>query len=440
MEKKRSYIFPWVICGLGALFYCYEYILRISPSVMTQQLAHSFNINAALLGNMVAFYYYAYTPMQLPVGVLMDRYGPRRLLVIAALICALGSYLFAHGHLGTAEVGRFMVGLGSAFAFVGVLKLATLWLPPSRFAMIAGMVTSLGMLGAMFGDVWLGRFVQSVGWQTTVNVCAVLGIFIAALIWFTIPNQRQAVHAEHTAVPMTYRQLLAEFSVLIRKPIIWIVGLVGCLLYLPTSAFAELWGIPYLEHFYKLSSATAADTISMIFLGWAVGGPIVGWISDRFSKRTLPIIIGALLATFITCLILYLPAFSNNKLYFLFFLIGVFTSVENITFAIARENNHPSLVGTAMAVNNMLIMLGGVVFQPLIGVFLEMVSGNNVKGNLSVYSGQDFQHALIILPIALMLAAALIAFVKEKHFKQPQSVSQNNPPQKYQGVAAVVAD
>ena len=221
MRSKRSQIFPWLICGLGALFYCYEYILRISPSVMAQPLAHAFNVDAAMLGNAVAFYYYAYTPMQLPVGVLMDRYGPRRLLAIAALICAGGAYLFAFGHLGIAEVGRFLVGFGSAFAFVGVLKLASLWLPPSRFAMIAGLVTTLGMLGAMFGDRLLGHFVQQMGWQSTVNLSAAVGVVLAAVIWLGIPRSNaSAVHSHVTDVPekpMDFGQLFKEFFQLIKK-------------------------------------------------------------------------------------------------------------------------------------------------------------------------------------------------------------------------------
>src|ERR1700722_8240175 len=159
-------VLPWLVCGLGALFYCYEYLLRIAPSVMTADLMQAYHINATALGNLVAFYYYAYTPMQLPVGVLMDRYGPRRLLTFACLACALGSYLFAHAfHIEFAQFGRFMVGFGSAFAFVGVLKLATIWLPPRRFAMVSGLTTSLGMIGGMVGDIYLTSLVNQVEWR-----------------------------------------------------------------------------------------------------------------------------------------------------------------------------------------------------------------------------------------------------------------------------------
>lgn len=416
MSIKKMQVLPWLICGLGALFYCYEYFLRISPSVMMPQLSQYFNVNAAVLGNMVAFYYYAYTPMQLPVGVLMDRYGPRRLLVIAALVCTLGSCMFAFGHIGVAEAGRFLVGFGSAFAFVGVLKLASLWLPPSYFAMIAGLVTSLGVLGGMFGDMLLARLVHNLGWHLTVCLSAGVGVILAASIWYMIPKNNADPSIKQLAppvAPMTFSQLFAELLILVKKPTIWIVGIIGCLLYLPTAAFAELWGIPYLQQAYGLSSTSAADAVSMIFLGWAVGGPLVGWFSDKFKKRNMPIVAGALFGAFVITIVLYSPQFAHNKLFILFFLLGVCCSVENIVFAIARDNNHPSLVGTAMALTNMLIMMGGVLYQPLIGRVLVMLSGNATKGNMSIYTAHDFQFAFILLPVGLVLAAGLIFLVKE---------------------------
>src|SRR5580700_7715839 len=155
-KTKSSVIMPWVICGLGALYYCYEYLLRITPSVMTQELMRMYHLTATEVGLFTAYYYHAYVPLQIVVGLLMDRYGPRRLLTFACMLCAVGTYLFGSGYsLHIAEAGRFLVGFGSAFAFVGALKLATIWLPPHRFALISGIITCLGMMGAMIGDILL---------------------------------------------------------------------------------------------------------------------------------------------------------------------------------------------------------------------------------------------------------------------------------------------
>lgn len=415
---KRSHIIPWLICGLGALFYCYEYVLRIMPSVMAQDLMATFNINAFALGSLAAFYYYSYTAMQLPVGVLMDKYGPRRLLVFAALMCALGSYIFAHGNLFVAHLGRFLVGLGSAFAFVGVLKLATIWLPPSRFAMIAGFITSLGMLGAMSGDRLLGYLVQNHGWTNIVNALVIAGVVIALVFWFAIPHHQkdEPPAIESLEDPkISYNKLFTEVLGLIRKPQMWVVGIIGFLVYMPVSVFAELWGIPYLERAYNLSTPVASNAVSMVFLGFAVGAPLAGFFSDQLRSRRIPIIIGSIGAALCICTILYFQGIASNYLSLLFFLFGAFTSTQVIVFAIAREINFPELAATAMALTNLITTLASVIFQPLLGMFLDMFAGTHATGSLSVYSGKDFQHAMVILPVGLVLAVFFMFFIRETH-------------------------
>jgi MFS family permease len=170
-ENRNNYaIIGWWICGLGALFYSYEYLLRIAPSAMENSLRAHFNLSATGFGMVSSIYYLAYVPMQLPVGVLLDRYGPRRLLTLACLICVVGTFIYTSTHVDwIAAIGRFLVGFGSAFAFVGVLKLATIWLPENRLAMVAGITSALGTVGAMLGDNFLSVFVDKLGWIKTLN-------------------------------------------------------------------------------------------------------------------------------------------------------------------------------------------------------------------------------------------------------------------------------
>jgi len=276
---ERSFLtkaMPWLFCILGASFYFYEYLLRVAPSVMTTDLMMSYHISAAALGNLTAFYYYIYSPMQLPVGVLMDRYGPRNLLTLAGLSCAVGIYLFASSYsLFVAEVGRFLVGFGSAFAFVGVLKLATIWLPPERFAMISGATMALGQVGAMTGAIALTSLVSHEGWKLASYFTAVAGVILTLLMYFIIRDRKAEESSDQGATKqntMTLKHVILGMFQLLRRPQIWINGLVGCLIYLPTSVFAELWGIPYLKVAYHFTGIQAASVISMIFLGWATGG------------------------------------------------------------------------------------------------------------------------------------------------------------------------
>jgi MFS family permease len=414
MPKKRISLFPWLVCGLGALFYCYEYFLRILPSVMTEDLLKMFSISGVAFGNLVAFYYYAYTPMQLPVGIMMDRFGPRKLLVFASLVCALGTYLFAHHYLPTAQVGRFLVGFGSAFAFVGVLKLASLWFPPSRFAFIAGMATSLGMIGAMVGDIVLAKLVVSLGSNMTLYFAAIAGLGLTVVMWYVIPETKAVkTTAASASSRLSYREFFNAVFKLCKNPQMWLIGIIGSFLYLSLSGFAEVWGIPYLIRAYGLSNATAATNISFIFLGWAIGSPLVGWISDKIGNRRYPIIIGSLLGAMLFAILIYLPTISTHYLALLLFTFGVCSSTQIIVFPIARELNDQALAGTAIAVTNLLVMLSGALSEPLIGQALDVLTGTHVKGNLMAFSIESFQWSLSIIPVAFILAAILTFFVKE---------------------------
>lgn len=415
MQKS---LLPWLFCGIGALFYCFEYLLRITPSVMTTELMQHYDISAAAFGNLVAFYYYAYTPMQLPVGVLMDRFGPRRLLTFACLCCTLGSYLFASGNLiWMAGLGRFLVGFGSAFAFVGALKLATIWLPAERFALISGLTTTLGMVGAMFGELFLTGFVKATGWQQTVHMTGVIGIVIMLLILFVLRDKESEAGKEVAKHLLQWRELGLGLVNVLKKPQIWINGLIGSFLYLPTSAFAELWGVPFFEQTYHFSAERAAATSSMIFLGWAIGGPLAGLLSDKLKRRKFPILAGALIAALISFFVIYFPKAVAPHIDLLLVAFGIVSSVEVIIFAVGRENCAERFSGTAIATTNMLIMLSGALFQPLIGVFLDYHWDGRIVDHLHVYSSGDYQYAMAVIPLGLLFAFILGLFLKETHAK-----------------------
>jgi len=198
-----------------------------------------------------------------------------------------------------------------------------------------------------------------------------------------------------------------------KNPQMWKVGLVGCLLYMPTSVFAELWGIPYLKTAYHMSSMGAAGVISMIFFGWAVGGPVMGIFSDRLRQRRLPMTLGSAVAAILLCLVLYVPDVPHKLIGVILFVFGFFSSAQVIVFAVAREINSDKFSGTAIAFTNMLVMLGGVLFQPLVGVFLDTFWTGNVMNGIRLYSMGDYQIALSVLPIGLLLSVFLTFFLDE---------------------------
>lgn len=424
-ENRNNYaIIGWLICGLGAIFYSYEYLLRIAPSVMELALREHFNLSATGFGLVSSAYYLAYVPMQLPVGVLLDRYGPQRLLTFACLICVIGTFAFtATSIVWVATVGRFLMGFGSAFAFVGVLKLATLWLPENRLAMISGMTSALGPIGAMLGDNFLDMFVEKIGWIKTLNITAFFGIGLTIVLWFGI-RDRKGNSRLHGTVP-SFKKGMIDLGIILRNKQIWVNGLYGCLVYLPTTVFAELWGIPYLRHAHGLSAEAAGLANSLLFLGFIIGAPLMGYISDRLARRKFPMLIGASGAAVVMMMILYLPGLKESNIQALMFLLGLLYSSQAIVFAVGRELSPGEAAGTAMATTNMIVMLGAMLLQPLVGHLLDFSLSAHVGGaaltgaavdNLQkLYTVDDYQFALSIIPLGILIAAILTFFLKETH-------------------------
>jgi MFS family permease len=419
--KKAIGFLPWLICGLGALFYSYEYFLRISPSVMSVDLMDHYGIQADGLGILTGFYYFAYVPMQLPVGVLMDKFGPRRLLTVAVLFCVAGSYLFvATDSYAIAAMGRFILGFGSAFAFVGVLKLATIWLPEDRFAMFAGLSAALGTVGAMVGATSLTALTNIVGWRETVYLASSLGLVLCFLIWMFVRDAREgevyngegADGSNHS-----FRHGLEELLIVLKTKQIWIGGLIGCLIYLPTTVLGEQWIELYLEQANHLSSIDAAFGQTALFLGFTIGAPLMGLVSDRLGSRRKPLFLGSVLSGILLVILLYVPGLSRDMIYALLFFSGLCYSAQAIVFAVGRENAPESASGTAIAVINMIVMLGGMVFQPLAGFLLDAYHGNSALVASHIYSPQAFQFAMAIVPIGVFTAAVLALFLKESERK-----------------------
>ncbi len=406
-----------LMCVLGGVFYCYEYYLRVLPSVIQPELMATFEITQAGLGTLIAYYYFAYVPLQIPVGIIMDSWGPRRVLTGACLLCAVGTLLFAStGDLWVAKGGRFLVGFGSAFAYVGVLKIANLWLPRKYFAMMAGFCTALGMFGAMSGGILTAKFINVGGWRSSLYTSAVVGLVLAGILWFVIRDKSEREFFQ-LAPPIGSERAMSkvwkELLEVIKNKQLWINGLIGCLMFLPLSVFAEFWAVSYLEQ-TGLNKESAALGASMVFLGFALGGPIWGRVSDMIRSRRLPLMFGALTSALMAVVFLYAPPHGLYSLYTILFLHGFLASAQVLVFAVGEDICRPGMTATTVSFTNFLVMLGGMRLQPLVGDLLDRLQTVNVTGEY-VNSTHNFKYALLVLPLGLILASVLSFFLRESY-------------------------
>lgn len=383
---------------------------------MLPELMRHFAVTAGGLSFIVAMYYYAYTPLQALVGVFTDYFGPKKVLTSAIGFCVLGCILFLfHRGIMVAASGRFLIGIGSAFAFVGVLKLAAMWLPENRFAMFVGLTTSLGMVGAMIGDIVLTWFLGRFGWESILIGSALFGaILIPIFFFFVHDNPQSFVKEAHSQE--NFRDAIDGFWMSLKNRQLIYAGIIGCTLYLSLSVFGEYWGIAYLNETNAGSTKIVTSAMnSMVFLGWLIGGPISGWISDRLETRRLPLIFGNLLAALTITTLLIWPQMPEGLKFMVLLFFGLFSSVEIICFSMARDLLPMKYAATALGVVNLFIMIGGMILTPLVGLVLDFLWGGQMENGLRVYSMGTYQIALSVIPVAMFLAMILSFRLKETY-------------------------
>jgi len=192
---------------------------------------------------------------------------------------------------------------------------------------------------------------------------------------------------------------------------------VGLLLYLPASAFLDLWGIPYLETAYGVSSAKAAWMISLVYIGWIIAGPLIGALSDMIRLRCMPLLVTSIFSTIFSAMAFYIPGMPMWLLYTLLFLFGVTCGSHPLVFSLSREKNPEQISGTATATTNFFIMLGGVLFQPFMGKILDWHWNGAMVDGIRMYTLGDYKFALAVVPIGLFISCILTLFIKETHCK-----------------------
>jgi MFS family permease len=422
MTTKKFSLIAVIICILASMFYMYEFTLQVSLGVMTNELMQDLRLNAASIGLVSAFYFYAYTPMQIPAGFLHDRFGPRWVITIAILTCALGSLCFSFSTgMWNASAGRFLMGIGSAFSFSGALMLIARWFPPTYFAVLSGIVQLMSSVGAIGGELPLAIAIRHFGWRPSMVYLAVFGVILAILVWLIVrdapADSKKPLHAithsdKHPDLPNKFKLLFGRMPT-------WWVALYSFLIWAPIAAFAGLWGVPFLVSAYHLTTESASVACAAIWIGIGLGSPLSGWISEYIQRRRIVLATCGLLGIVSTLAIIY-GNVSMPVLYIALFMLGLAGGGQSLAFCVVRDNSHPSSLGAAIGLNNMATVAGGAIVQPLIGYLLYLNwDGSFTAAHLPYYSASNYHAGLFMIPLCYILATIVSGiFVKETHCKQ----------------------
>jgi sugar phosphate permease len=420
MFKPSKLLHGWIIFGLSALFMFYKNAIEVSPSVMTKELMAEFSISATSLGSLAASYFYAYLIMQIPAGFLIDRFGPKKITTIAIFICALGSMLFSQSNsVFVASIGRFMTGVGASFAAMNCIKLLTNWFAPSKLAFMVGLMMTIGMLGAVGGQAPLSFLIGLFGWRVAIWAFGLFGIVLAGLFFLSVDDHPQGEAKEVHIAPQKMRFTTVIKQVMGSKQG-WLLSLYSGLAFAPISVFGGLWGVPFLSEFYQISSTAASHSVSLIFIGFAVGAPLSGFVSDRLKSRLIVMKMGTIIALLAILLALYLPPYSIYILNGCLFVFGAAISGFLVCFTMIREINKPILAATAVGFMNAFDAFFGAFSDPLTGYFLDASWSGATLNGAHIFSLSAYQNALAILPIYLFLSIITVYFIKETFHKPSQ--------------------
>jgi len=392
----------WTAFWIASAFFLFEFVTRVEPSLAPHAIARFYRLNDAGFGTLASLFFWIYAPMQIVVGLVLDRYGAKRFILLGSFCCAAGVIVFAStSNIIIGGAGRALTGFGASFAFVAGLWLVNHWFAPERFALLSGGVNAVGMLGTAIGGVALSALIARSGWQHVFigTGAAGLAIFLVALLFL-----REPPSPAQTATTGAVEHIGQSLSDVMGHPRTWAIAIIGLLYYMPVNVYGGLWGTTELMKDHHLSQVTAQTAVSMIFWGMAAGSVAGGWLSDLLGHRKYLVFLGAILTGLAYAAVLYAPggALAEGVL---LFAAGFFGGGQMLTFAMAKEGQPNRLVGTVVAFVNMIGIAGALIFQPLVGYLADITGG-------------DFHAALTSVPICAGIAALIILFLPE--YRHPE--------------------
>ena len=399
------------ICCLASLLPLYDFFIQVAPGVMIDGLMHSFNRDAASVGLLGAVFYLAYGIFQPPSGYLIDRYGVKNILVIYTLLTAISSMVFALTHSFAMIIAmRLLAGFGFCIAFIACYYLAARLLPHKYFSLAAALLHLAGAVGAILAQAPLSMLVQQWGWRSAMFACGIAGFIIAIVFYLAIhvPKVESHHHQENQDRHFFYSFIKCIGNAQLR----WI-ALSAFLGWLPMSVVGAMWGIPYLSKVYHWPMVKVSSLCSLFWVGSAVGGLLLSFVSEWYQRRKLPLVMSFMVAFICGVMLLQANHFSPSVIGGCLFLMGITVCIQTMSFSLVKENIAPQYFALASGINNFFSMMSGVLGQHLVGALLVYQSPLSTS-----YTMAHYQKALLIVPLASLLGFIICGLKVRETFCQ----------------------
>ena len=410
ITQRKAYLNWAPLAG----FFFFQFLIRVSPSVMAGDIQRHFGVTAAEFGDLVSFFYIGYAALQLPIGLLLDMYGPRYLGTICVCLLGLGTILLGTSSCwSVALLSRLLIGMGASGAFISAAQVVRTYFPENRYTMLVSITVTIGLIGAIIGGAPVTYLVHAVGWQNALLILGSIAIALAGLIYGVVKNPPKIEKSQNQG-----KILKACWHDFIKHRII-LVAIFGALMGGPLYAIADGFGVSYFIQGLGLSPAEAAFLPSLITIGMAIGGPVLGWISDKYQSYRLITQLCAI--GMAVCLVLIFglgQSLSGGALYAvvgtLLFLVGVLCNYQVMVFSLVVLNTSKEVSGSMIGIVNTVNMFGGAFFPSLIGRILEWQWDGTIKDGVHVYSLDAYHIALGTIVVGLVIGFLGFTFMRKE--------------------------
>ena len=395
---SNSRILAWFVWIIVSIFYAYQYVLRVMPSIMMSDITTQFHIDAAVFGQFSGIYYLGYSLMHLPIGIMLDRFGPRKVMSVCILLTVIGllPILFAE-HWIYPLMGRALIGIGSSAAILGTFKIIRMTFKEQHFPRMLSLSVMIGLIGAVYGGGPVSYLCNTLGYQMVVELFVILGLVLACITYFIVPDV-EATHQE---------SVLADINAVFTNSKVILLCCFSGLMLGPLEGFSDVWGSGFLKQAYGFDVSTANYLPSMIFIGMCFGSPVLSLIAEK-SGYYLGTIIAAGAVMCLTFSALVLGVLTVTTISVSFILVGMCCAYQILAIYKASTYVPDNLAGLTTAVANMIIMSFGYGFHSVIGYVINSNGGTQVT--------RAFSYGIGIIPVTLALGIIgfLILAYREK--------------------------
>lgn len=399
MQRLSSPKLAWFSLSL---FYMYQYVLRVFPSVAEQELRTDLLLSAVDFSSLGAMYLYAYGGLQVPLGAIVDRLGLKKVALAAISMCILGACMFYWStSLWHLQLGRLLMGIGSAPVFMCSLKICADYIPAGHRGLYMGTTLTMGTLGALISGNLVVSLLESIGWRLTILALGGLGFLIVILIMSNLPSYTKPADQES----FNFDILKKVF----KNKIVYVYGILGLGFFSSLTVFADLWGTAYLTKRYGIMRADAASAAMTMYIGLAIGSLVLPWYFEKKNKIFTGIKLSAivLISLFFSFMLIHDLPFAAAKI--ILFLLGLFSGAIMMSFTGAALETTKETSGLTISIVNAFNMFGGAILNQLVGKLLEHYWDGTILDGVPQYSIEMFDKSFTIVLGVLFIVCLLIA-------------------------------